>query len=93
MLTGSDLNTKSYADIAREFGYSETSFIYYSQKEKALKVRSFTPAGFEVGGAGHNLLGAVAAALLIGMDIFAGQGEQPAAPQDRWPVICCKKVV
>lgn len=76
VLTGSDLDIKSYADIAREFGYSETSFIYYSTEEKALKVRSFTPTGFEVGGAGHNLLGAVAAALLIGMDIFAGQAEK-----------------
>lgn len=77
VLTDSDLDIKSYADIAREFGYSETSFIYYSRKEKALKVRSFTPTGFEVGGAGHNLLGAVAAALLIGMDIFAGQKGEP----------------
>jgi trans-2,3-dihydro-3-hydroxyanthranilate isomerase len=73
VLTDSDLDIKSYADIAREFGYSETSFIYYSPKEKALKVRSFTPTGFEVGGAGHNLLGAVAAAILIGWDIFSGQ--------------------
>jgi len=73
VLTDSDLDIKSYADIAREFGYSETSFIYYSSEEKALKVRSFTPTGFEVGGAGHNLLGAVAAAILIGWDIFAGQ--------------------
>ncbi|GGH21725.1 epimerase [Dyadobacter endophyticus] len=73
VLTDSDLDTASYADIAREFGYSETSFIYYSKREKALKVRSFTPTGFEVGGAGHNLLGAVAAAILIELDIFSGQ--------------------
>ncbi|MBO9616459.1 MAG: PhzF family phenazine biosynthesis protein [Dyadobacter sp.] len=71
VLTESDLDIKTYSEIALEFGYSETSFIYYSQK--ALKVRSFTPTGFEVGGAGHNLLGAVAAALLNGQDIFAGQ--------------------
>jgi PhzF family phenazine biosynthesis protein len=77
VLTDSDLDIKSYADIAREFGYSETSFIYYSRKEQALKVRSFTPTGFEVGGAGHNLLGAVAAAILIELDIFAGQKGRP----------------
>lgn len=77
VLTDTDLDLESYSNIAREFGYSETSFIYYSQKEKALKVRSFTPTGFEVGGAGHNLLGAVAAALLIGLDIFSGQAGDP----------------
>ncbi|MCF0074904.1 PhzF family phenazine biosynthesis protein [Dyadobacter sp. CY261] len=74
--TDTDLDIASYADIAREFGYSETSFIYYSQKDKALKVRSFTPTGVEVGGAGHNLLGAVAVALLIKLDIFTEQQGQ-----------------
>lgn len=73
VLTDSDLDLATYGNIAREFGYSETSFIYYSQTERALKVRSFTPTGFEVGGAGHNLLGAVAAALLIRLGIFAEQ--------------------
>lgn len=33
VLTGSDLVAEEYSDIAREFGYSETSFIYYSQKK------------------------------------------------------------
>lgn len=83
VLTDSDLLVENYADIAREFGYSETSFIYYSRKENALKVRSFTPTGFEVGGAGHNLLGAVAAALLTGMDIFSQQqGKQYVVMKD-----------
>ncbi|WP_033403406.1 PhzF family phenazine biosynthesis protein [Dyadobacter beijingensis] len=83
VLTDSDLAVDTYTDIAREFGYSETSFIYYSQKDNALKVRSFTPTGFEVGGAGHNLLGAVAAALLTGMDIFSQQpGKQHVLMKD-----------
>ncbi len=59
--------------LSREFGYFETSFIYYSTEQKALNVRSFTPTGFEVDGAGHNLLGAVCAALLKGINIFEKQ--------------------
>lgn len=73
VLTDSDLELPAYEKIASEFGYSETSFIYYSEKDKALKVRSFTPTGFEVNGAGHNLLGAVCLALLINLDIFQAQ--------------------
>ena len=69
-----DLTLNQYHEIAREFGYSETSFIRYSTKENALMVRSFTPAEFEVIGAGHNLLGAVCLALLKGWDIFKSQG-------------------
>jgi PhzF family phenazine biosynthesis protein len=69
----SDLPLSTYEDISREFGYSETSFVYYSKPDKALKIRSFTPAGFEVNGAGHNLLGAVCAALLLNMEIFHEQ--------------------
>lgn len=76
VLTEGDLPSPVYENIAREFGYSETSFIYYSEKEKALKVRSFSPTGHEVGGAGHNLLGAVCAALLIKMDIFKEQQKE-----------------
>lgn len=46
-------------------------------------MRSFTPTGFEVGGAGHNLLGAVAAALLTGIDIFSQQqGKQYVVIKD-----------
>lgn len=73
VLTDSDLDLPVYEKISREFGYSETSFIYYSKIDKALKVRSFTPTGFEVNGAGHNLLGAVCLALLIDLSIFHEQ--------------------
>ena len=73
VFTDSDLELPVYENMAREFGYSETSFIYYSKPDKALKVRSFTPTGFEIHGAGHNLLGAVCAALLLDMKIFHEQ--------------------
>lgn len=76
VFTNDNLALVEYQNIAREFGYSETSFIFYSPKQKALDVRSFTPTGVEVGpGAGHNLLGAVCAALMKGMKIFEEQGE------------------
>ena len=73
----SELTLKQYHDISREFGYSETSFVHYSTEQNAFKVRSFTPAKFEVAGAGHNLLGAVCLALLKKWDIFKNQGEKP----------------
>jgi len=73
VFTGTDLELPVYENIAREFGYSETSFMYYSKEHKALKVRSFTPTGFEITGAGHNLLGAVCLALLLDSDIFHEQ--------------------
>ncbi|MCW3463026.1 PhzF family phenazine biosynthesis protein [Chitinophaga nivalis] len=72
-----ELTMEQYHDISREFGYSETSFVHYSTTQNAFKVRSFTPAKFEVAGAGHNLLGAVCLALLKKWDIFRDQGEQP----------------
>jgi PhzF family phenazine biosynthesis protein len=72
-----ELTPEQYHDISREFGYSETSFVYYSKELKAFKVRSFTPARFEVAGAGHNLLGAVCLALLKKWDIFKDQASQP----------------
>lgn len=76
VFTDGDLELDEYENIAREFGYSETSFVYYSDEQKALDVRSFSPTGVEVGaGAGHNLLGAVCAAVLKGMPIFAEQDE------------------
>ncbi|WPV00149.1 PhzF family phenazine biosynthesis protein [Mucilaginibacter sp. cycad4] len=71
-----ELELSQYYNIAREFGYSETSFVWYSDAEKALKVRSFTPGNYEVGGGGHNFLGAVSLALLQGWDIFNGQGDE-----------------
>lgn len=73
LFTNGNLKLEQYKNIAREFGYSETSFIFYSKAQKALNIRSFTPTGFEVDGAGHNLLGAVCAAILKEMDIFQEQ--------------------
>jgi len=58
-----ELALTEYKDIAKEFGYSETSFVHYSKSTNTLRVRSFTPTGFEINGAGHNLLGAVHAVL------------------------------
>ena len=76
VFTNGNLGLLEYQNISKEFGYSETSFIHYSPEQKALDVRSFTPTGVEVGpGAGHNLLGAVCAALIKGMQIFEEQDE------------------
>ncbi|MBO9582832.1 MAG: PhzF family phenazine biosynthesis protein [Flavobacterium sp.] len=75
VFTDGNLKLETYQDISKEFGYSETSFVYYSPREKALMVRSFTPIGIEIDGAGHNLLGAVCGALLKGMPIFDEQNE------------------
>ena len=72
-----ELTIEQYHGIAREFGYSETSFVTYSTAQSAFKVRSFTPAKFEVAGAGHNLLGAVCLALIKKWDIFKNQGDHP----------------
>ncbi|MCI9844433.1 PhzF family phenazine biosynthesis protein [Flavobacterium pectinovorum] len=69
------LPLETYQDISKEFGYSETSFVYYSKDQKALNVRSFTPTGIEIDGAGHNLLGAVCGALLKKMPLFDEQSE------------------
>lgn len=45
--------------IAREFNQSETTFLLRSSLPGAsVRLRSFTPIGAEVGGAGHNALGA-----------------------------------
>src|SRR3954454_16843912 len=45
--------------IAREFNQSETTFIWRPTDPRAdVRLRSFTPGGVEVLGAGHNALGA-----------------------------------
>lgn len=75
VFTDGELELGVYKNIAKEFGYSETSFVYYSEEQKALNVRSFTPMGFEIDGAGHNLLGAVSGALLKKLPIFEEQDE------------------
>lgn len=72
-----ELEMEQYYDISREFGYSETSFVHYSAEEGVFKVRSFTPAKFEVAGAGHNLLGAVCLALIKQWNVFSHQGDLP----------------
>ena len=67
-LTGNPLSLVPDADgldevqmraIAREFNQSETTFLLRpSLPQAAVRLRSFTPIGAEVGGAGHNALGA-----------------------------------
>ena len=76
VLINKELTLDQYHDITREFGYSETSFVHYSDEEGVFKVRSFTSANYEVTGAGHNLLGAVCLALLKQWDIFKNQGTE-----------------
>lgn len=71
--TDGELKLEQYYAIAREFGYSETSFINRSTSGNTLDVRSFTPANFEITGAGHNLLGAVCLARLKKWNIFNEQ--------------------
>ncbi|MDQ5929644.1 MAG: hypothetical protein QG594_1424 [Bacteroidota bacterium] len=75
VFTTGNLPLETYQDISKEFGYSETSFVYYSKEQKALNVRSFTPTGIEIDGAGHNLLGAVCGSLFRKMPIFEEQSE------------------
>jgi PhzF family phenazine biosynthesis protein len=67
-LTGNPLGLVPDADlldesqmraIAREFNQSETTFVLRPSLPGAtVRLRSFTPSGAEVGGAGHNALGA-----------------------------------
>jgi PhzF family phenazine biosynthesis protein len=75
VFTNGNLELVDYQNISREFGYSETSFVFYSKDHNSLNIRSFTPTGFEVDGAGHNLLGAVCGALLKGIRIFDAQDD------------------
>lgn len=54
-----ELSDDQMRAIAREFNQSETTFILRpSVPGAAYQLRSFTPIGAEVGGAGHNVLGA-----------------------------------
>lgn len=56
---GIDLTLDLLQRIAREFNQSETTFLLPpTQPEADWRLRSFTPAGVEVFGAGHNALGA-----------------------------------
>jgi trans-2,3-dihydro-3-hydroxyanthranilate isomerase len=54
-----DLTEEQLAAIAREFNQSETTFLVRPSREGAdHRLRSFTPGGVEVFGAGHNAMGA-----------------------------------
>jgi trans-2,3-dihydro-3-hydroxyanthranilate isomerase len=54
-----DLDLATQQAIAREFNQSETTFLLRPTTEEAdWRLRSFTPIGAEVFGAGHNALGA-----------------------------------
>jgi trans-2,3-dihydro-3-hydroxyanthranilate isomerase len=54
-----DLTVPQMQAIAREFNQSETTFLLQPHEQGVdWRLRSFTPAGAEVGGAGHNALGA-----------------------------------
>jgi PhzF family phenazine biosynthesis protein len=54
-----DLDLAQLRAIAREFSQPETTFLLRPSLPGAtVRIRSFTPAGAEVGGAGHNALGA-----------------------------------
>jgi trans-2,3-dihydro-3-hydroxyanthranilate isomerase len=75
VLTKGDLPLTDYQNIAREFGYAETSFLQY--QDGIPQVRSFTPAGIEVHGAGHNLLGAACLVALKDPAIFFQQKDGP----------------
>jgi trans-2,3-dihydro-3-hydroxyanthranilate isomerase len=62
--------------IAREFNQSETTFVLGASDGRAdVRFRSFTPTGEEVGGAGHNIVGAwiwlaAAGRLPVGQESF-----------------------
>jgi trans-2,3-dihydro-3-hydroxyanthranilate isomerase len=54
-----DLSRETMQRIAREFNQSETTFLLPATRPHVdWRLRSFTPMGVEVGGAGHNALGA-----------------------------------
>lgn len=55
---GADLTLDQMADVAREFNQSETTFVLPSPDGATRRLRSFTTGRVEVGGAGHNALGA-----------------------------------
>ncbi|GHO76853.1 epimerase [Ktedonobacter sp. SOSP1-85] len=59
VVNAQDLSQETMQRIAREFNQSETTFLLPPTRQEAnWRLRSFTPVGIEVGGAGHNALGA-----------------------------------
>jgi trans-2,3-dihydro-3-hydroxyanthranilate isomerase len=88
-LTGNPLALVAEADgldepvmqsVAREFNQSETTFLLRPTRDAATwRLRSFTPSGAEVFGAGHNALGAwwwLATAGKLALDAGAGRFAQ-----------------
>lgn len=55
---GEGLTDDVLADVAREFNQSETTFVLPGAGGATRRLRSFTTGRAEVGGAGHNALGA-----------------------------------
>jgi trans-2,3-dihydro-3-hydroxyanthranilate isomerase len=54
-----ELDAAAMQSVAREFNQSETTFVLSPTRDgAAFRLRSFTPSGAEVFGAGHNALGA-----------------------------------
>jgi PhzF family phenazine biosynthesis protein len=59
VVNAQDLSQETMQRIAREFNLSETTFLLPPTRQEAdWRLRSFTAVGIEVGGAGHNALGA-----------------------------------
>lgn len=59
VVNAQDLSQATMQQIAREFNQSETTFLLPPTRQEAdWRLRSFTPVGIEVSGAGHNALGA-----------------------------------
>jgi trans-2,3-dihydro-3-hydroxyanthranilate isomerase len=75
-----DLTHEQMASIAAEFHLSETTFVCQPQLDGAdRRLRSFTPDGTEVEGAGHNTLGA------WWWLVAAGEVTPPGAVQELGP--------
>jgi trans-2,3-dihydro-3-hydroxyanthranilate isomerase len=59
VIDAQNLSQQTMQRVAREFNQSETTFLLPPTRPQAdWRLRSFTPAGVEVSGAGHNALGA-----------------------------------
>lgn len=59
VVNAQDLSRETMQRIAREFNQAETTFLLPATRSHAdWRLRSFTPTGVEVTGAGHNALGA-----------------------------------
>src|SRR3954454_16682609 len=71
------LPLKTMQALAREFNQSETTFLLRPDSDEAAwQLRSFTPIGAEVFGAGHNALGA-----WLWLPAAGGGGGPPGGPR------------